>query len=411
MAAMGRVGAFGHVASAPSGQPADGARPNGNAPRRAAGPRRGVPCEAEVERILASAGLGRAEARLYAVLLRRPDSTAGELAEELKLSVPRVRTTLRALASNGLLSRVASRPQRYLPTPPDVAIEPLLTRRQTDLQRTRELAAELAEHARRAASPFGRQETIELLEGRDAVAQRVQQLQHAARTEILGFDRPPYYGDPTQPSPSENAALARGVRVRAVYEREVLELAGHMAHIHAEASRGEQARVFSPLPLKLFIFDRHTAVLPTRPLDPELAAGCVLVHTSALLDALHMFFELVWERASPIALDPSQPISAGPQDDGAMGNLIPLLAAGLTDEGAARQLGISRRTLQRRMQALMNSLDAGSRFQAGYQVALNLNPPEDSSNAGMLQQAAVRGGRPPEHPRRDVTKRRRQAGG
>jgi predicted transcriptional regulator len=350
-------------------------QPSRNAPRPVAEPGGPALYEAEVERMLAPAGLGRAEARLYAVLLHRPGGTADELAAQLHLPVRRVCAILGELASNGLVSRIAGRPERYLPAPPDAAIEPLLTRRQEDLQRARELAAELAEYVRSAAlPPGGGPETIELLAGRDAVAQRVQQLEQAARTETLSFDRPPYYTDSSE-NPGEISGLARGVIYRGVYAHDALDLPGRMDHIRAMTRRGEQARVFSPLPLKLFIFDRHTAFLPVRPLDPELAAGAVLVRTSALLDALHMFFELVWARATPIALGPSQPIGAGRQADGPVDDLIPLLAAGLTDEAAARQLSISRRTLQRRIQALMETLDARSRFQAGYQVGLNLNPP------------------------------------
>jgi hypothetical protein len=155
-----------------------------------------------------------------------------------------------------------------------------------------------------------------------------------------------------------------------------------MDHIRAMAGLGEQARVYSTLPLKLIVFDRHTALLPMNPLDPELVAGAMLVRASALLDALHMFFELVWDRAIPLPLDSSRP-AAGPQADSAAGDLIPLLAAGLTDKAAAHQLGISHRTLQRRIKALMNTLDAHSRFQAGYQAgrtttaqpALDAHPP------------------------------------
>lgn len=325
--------------------------------------------------MFAAIGLGRAEASVYAVLLRRPGDTASQLAAELNMPVRRVRAILGVLASNGLLSRIARRPERYLPAPPDAALEPLLTRRRQELQHARELAADLAEQVRRAAFPLSGQETIELLSGRDAIAQRVQHLEQAASTEIVCFDRPPYYSHPMNDNPGEIAGLARGVRFRGVYAHEALDYPGQLAHLHAMMRRGECARVFSPLPLKLFIFDRHTAILPLRPLDPELAAGCLLVRTSALLDTLHMFFELVWERATPIAPDTGPPVGVAEQGHGAVDGLITLLAAGLTDETAAHQLGISHRTLQRRIHALMKSLDARSRFQAGYQIGLTHNPP------------------------------------
>jgi DNA-binding NarL/FixJ family response regulator len=45
--------------------------------------------------------------------------------------------------------------------------------------------------------------------------------------------------------------------------------------------------------------------------------------------------------------------------------LLGLLVAGLKDETIARQLGVSLRTVQRRIAALMHELGARTRFQAG----------------------------------------------
>ena len=46
-----------------------------------------------------------------------------------------------------------------------------------------------------------------------------------------------------------------------------------------------------------------------------------------------------------------------------------LLVTGMTDEMAARRLGLSRRTFRRRLKALMDKLGARSRFQAGFMLA------------------------------------------
>ena len=50
--------------------------------------------------------------------------------------------------------------------------------------------------------------------------------------------------------------------------------------------------------------------------------------------------------------------------------IVLLLAAGATDETIARRLGISARTVQRRVHALMEHLGVRTRFQAGVQAAL-----------------------------------------
>ncbi|MFJ9890384.1 LuxR C-terminal-related transcriptional regulator [Streptomyces sp. NPDC091287] len=49
--------------------------------------------------------------------------------------------------------------------------------------------------------------------------------------------------------------------------------------------------------------------------------------------------------------------------------VLELLRAGLTDEQAARRLGVSTRTYRRRVAILLRRLSAKSRFQAGYRLA------------------------------------------
>ena len=51
------------------------------------------------------------------------------------------------------------------------------------------------------------------------------------------------------------------------------------------------------------------------------------------------------------------------------------LALGYKDETAARRLGISRRTLRRRVHDAMGKLGADSRFQAGVLYARSQTPP------------------------------------
>jgi DNA-binding NarL/FixJ family response regulator len=48
--------------------------------------------------------------------------------------------------------------------------------------------------------------------------------------------------------------------------------------------------------------------------------------------------------------------------------LLAMLAAGLTDRSIARRLDVSHRTAQKRVQELMDSLGADTRFQAGLQA-------------------------------------------
>jgi DNA-binding NarL/FixJ family response regulator len=75
-------------------------------------------------------------------------------------------------------------------------------------------------------------------------------------------------------------------------------------------------------------------------------------------------FEAEWARAVPLAKVIGQGAPEG-ADDPETGTLLTLLAAGQTDAAIARALGWSPRTTQRRLQRLMQSLNATTRFQAG----------------------------------------------
>lgn len=49
--------------------------------------------------------------------------------------------------------------------------------------------------------------------------------------------------------------------------------------------------------------------------------------------------------------------------------LLRLMSRGLTDEVVAQKLGLTGRTLRRRLRNAMDKLQAGSRFEAGFKLA------------------------------------------
>ena len=49
--------------------------------------------------------------------------------------------------------------------------------------------------------------------------------------------------------------------------------------------------------------------------------------------------------------------------------LLRLLSKGLTDEVIAQKLGLTGRTLRRRLRSAMDKLEASSRFEAGFKLA------------------------------------------
>lgn len=163
-------------------------------------------------------------------------------------------------------------------------------------------------------------------------------------------------------------AEAAGVTLQCIYNRAAIEQTGVLPEIEQLIRAGQQARVLPNLPMKLCIVDGRLAVLPLQ----RESAGCeavIVVHASALLDALGKLFEGLWQRAVPLRL-PTLKALPGPRRPAVSEDrLIALLLSGITDEAIARHLAIGYRTTQRHIAALMARLGADTRFQAGVQAA------------------------------------------
>jgi DNA-binding NarL/FixJ family response regulator len=239
-----------------------------------------------------------------------------------------------------------------------VALESLIRDQEQDLARLRTAATELAVQFRRDRA--GHASAVEILNGREELARQFLRLQHGVREDMRMLDRPPYALAAT--NPVEPGALQRGVRWRAVYAPESLVEPGALNEIHALVAQGEQARVAGGVPVKLAIADVDAALVSVH--LEQATPQAALVHPSALLDALVQFFEFTWEHAAPLGASPGSPLD---EDDR---RLLTLLLAGLKDDTIARQLGMSTRTVRRRMKHLLDLLGADNRFQAGAQAAL-----------------------------------------
>ncbi len=157
--------------------------------------------------------------------------------------------------------------------------------------------------------------------------------------------------------------MAAGVAYRVLYHRAVYDDADLFAGMTRMIEHGEDARVLADHPVKLLIGDDRTALLVPEP-ERLGVEGSLVVHASGLLAALTGLFETLWTLGVPVSsTTPAGQLSEKDR------KIITLMAAGLTDEAIARRLTLSRRTVVRRIAALLDRLGATTRFQAGVQAA------------------------------------------
>jgi sugar-specific transcriptional regulator TrmB len=311
--------------------------------------------------VLEEIGLDDAQTAVYRCVLQQPSASTAEIRSAVSMSLPRVRAVVAELERLGLLARQAASSDRFVASPPAIALRPLLLERERGLTRAHEALVELSELYRRSTEQRGIADVVDVVLGDDAVRQRVAQLQAAAveQVRVLVLHEVAVLGNAE--NVEEDRALARGVRYRVIVESGVLERPGWLAAAREMTEIGEEIRVLPSLPTRMFIADDQMALVPMRSqADPDRGSGALLIHPSGLLDLVGAVFEEYWASAAAFL-----PIAAAPSAEDVDRDLLRLLLHGVTDAAAAAQLGISLRTVQRRVAVLMEAAGVGTRMQLG----------------------------------------------
>ncbi|MEV0796448.1 helix-turn-helix domain-containing protein [Kribbella sp. NPDC050281] len=310
------------------------------------------------------------EEQTYRLLVGLSAARSAELAEVAELTQHEAAEVLQRLQAKGLVAATEVDDPVFRPLPPDVALGTTLLRRQESLETARKTVAALSEEFRASASRRDAHHLVEVIVGATALRERLRDLQESAREEILWFCRANPLAMQGADNTEEYGALTRGVRYRAIYERALLETPGELDSIAEGVSWGEEARALPTLPVRLAIVDRSTAVCPLVR-DDELGIGeptAAVISRGQLLDALLALFESHWEQATPVKLQRGDSEESEGLDDNER-FLLSLLVAGVPDKSIASQLGISRRTVQRRLDRMMALAGVDTRTGLAFQAA------------------------------------------
>ena len=324
--------------------------------------------------MLDALGLDELEEGAYRRLVGVPSDSAESLASSMDASVPAISTALDTLEEKGLVARSTATPGHFVASPPSLAIGSMIVQRQDQIRRAELELGRLVEQYRGTMADRTETDVIDVVHGTRAVAQRFAQLQRGASEEVLALVKAEVAVVSAEENVDEEVALARGVTYRVVLERAAFEKPGFLDEVAESVRAGERVRVTDDLPLRLVVADRSLALLPLAPTAADSGGGALLVHPSGLLDALLHLFDLVWSSAHEVT-----PASGGGQPGGGPtraepiddvdARMLTLPLAGLTDQAIGGQLGMSLRTVQRRVSALMERAHVVSRFQLGHEAA------------------------------------------
>jgi DNA-binding CsgD family transcriptional regulator/sugar-specific transcriptional regulator TrmB len=314
-------------------------------------------------------GLDTTTERVYRALLGQSDWGVAEIGTHLGLSESDVRDALDRLAALNLVS--ASDPGGGVrAVQPRLGLIALLARteanlveRQLQIEEARAAVTALASEYEAESQTVG---SVEPIEGLDAVRDRLRGLAQSAQRECLslvpgGAQRP----DAMEASkPLDQLALERGIAVRSIYQDSFRNDSATLQYVEWLEALGGETRTVPALPMPLVIVDREYALVPLDPSDER--RGALALSGAGMIAALSALFDQFWQAGVPWSHRPKRDqegLSAVERE------LLYLLAQGMTDEVAARRLGLSLRTVRRMASELMTRLHAHSRFEAGVRAA------------------------------------------
>ncbi|MDQ1725121.1 MAG: hypothetical protein QOG52_2149 [Frankiaceae bacterium] len=190
----------------------------------------------------------------------------------------------------------------------------------------------------------------------------------AVRHEILSLE-PPRIALPDDEE-AASSHIDQGLARRKVRHRQVLSqpLSSIASAWEREALRemaraGDAARMSTSVPMRVLVFDRHTAFIAVDPDDTR--AGAYLSTNRSVIDLAVRLFEQLWVSSTvmpglEVEVDPNEQVNA---------EVLRGLAEGLTDAAIARRLGVSSRTVLRAIAHLQRTFGVTSRFQLGARIS------------------------------------------
>ena len=320
--------------------------------------------------MLDALGLDNVEEAVYRQLVGAPSADLDELAEAADLDTNAATAVLSVLEGKGLVARASTGQDRYVASPPAVALGALLVQRQDELRRAQVEMTELAGLYRGSVARRDVADVVDVVHGTEAIAQRFAQLQYSARTSIQALQKPQAAVVTREDADeAERAAIERGVRHDIVLERSVFDTPGIYETIDSGLQIGIELRVVPTVPLRAFIVDREIALIPLMNSEHKTVQDALLLHPSGLLDAINALFDLIWTSAPRLVATPEGTVeTAADRLEPLDTKVLSLLLAGLTDASIGAQVGLSLRTVQRRVRQMMDRAHVDTRLQLGFEA-------------------------------------------
>jgi DNA-binding CsgD family transcriptional regulator len=315
----------------------------------------------------------------YHLLAKKGDLTLGEIAQELDFSRDQAQATIAELASLKLIRETDD--GRIVAIPHSQAIDDLLSEQALMLAHAVDY---MSEGQRRLRALVDNRSLLDPSEASRITSTAVGdpgqrgmfELPGEAADSVSAMHPGGLFSDDLLRRSIARAEenLKRHVRMRVVHQSSVLRHPAMVSYLTELETLGCRVRLRDNLPFRLLLVDGTSAICAV----PN--CGCYLLKGERVMVLLNRIFETTWvdalplERAMNTKAKPFAPVEAPsprvPERRSATlsqahEGILRLLAEGQTDQSIARSMGITTRTVTRRISEIYELLGVESRFQAG----------------------------------------------
>jgi len=225
--------------------------------------------------------------------------------------------------------------------------------RRRDLAASRELLSKVTSIALGATEPPS--EPISDAIAPSVVNRLLTETTGILRNYVLTVSEGPALDESTMRANEER--IRRGEQQRAVYPASALSSPQGQRWMTVWAEVGEEQRILPATDTEFAVFGESAVVALAGWDDPS--TGYTVIRDPLTVRLYTAYFDLAWRHAVPAP-------AVGGRDVGGDPKLVELLERGMKDEAIARYLGVSLRTVRRRVAHLMAVNGVDTRFQLGW---------------------------------------------
>lgn len=288
-------------------------------------------------------------------------------------SAEQVASAMRVLANRGLVSRLDD--DSWAANPPEQALTDQAARLEQQAATFRAAAPGLARvyhEARARAGSRSGELGVELLTSLDEINLAMTELFATARRRVYSMrTKSPRVLAMMQGDPERAAALVRNstgdiLSLRVTFDATLIGENGLPSSI-ASRLRMDDIRFSRYVPFTATASDTGVTVMDL--VNSRGTSVGVRISHPDVSAAIRQVIDDTWTRGSPWDEDSTSVATGGGPLDRRERQILRLLVEGVADAAIARQVGVSQRTVERRVRHILDLLGADTRFQAGVQAA------------------------------------------